>query len=525
MYSDQTTAAPTPADRYLRLLRQSLNNELYLELEAILHYLLLCRRDGMAPDGAIVRDIADRRPDIVDHIRRARADGSMVLWPQADGGLYDPRNLSEQSHTMIGQARLDNLDACLRQIRDGNIPGDLIETGVWRGGATIYMRGFLAAHAMTGRTVWVADSFAGLPVPTIRQDIGYDISAAKEPILAISEEKVRALFDRYGLLDDQVRFLKGWFRDTLADAPIRQLALLRLDGDLYESTMDALVALYDKVVDGGFVIVDDYGALPPCRQAVDDFRREQGITASLVSIDWTGVYWRKGQAAGSRKEPPPQILPTALPDRLAPLMRHLPFAVVPGRDMRYGYGNPDFPLADAAMLAGMMRLMQPQRILEIGGGYSTALIQDTNEYFFRHALQFTCITRDTAHPAALLKPGDLMDLVSSTAAAADPALFAALAAGDILFISNPQTADFDATLQALLPGLTSGVIIGLQGLTAAGSSTRHEEQMLRAFLIGNENFRILLDAEALNRQEPGIFRQILPENATGIPRCVWLEKR
>ena len=94
--------------------------------------------------------------------------------------------------------------------------------------------------------------------------------------LMVGADQVRANFDRYGLLDDQVRFLEGWFADTLPMAPIEQLAILRLDGDLYESTMDALVPLYEKVSPGGFVIVDDYGAWEPCRKAVDDFRAQHG---------------------------------------------------------------------------------------------------------------------------------------------------------------------------------------------------------------------------------------------------------
>jgi O-methyltransferase len=85
--------------------------------------------------------------------------------------------------------------------------------------------------------------------------------------LAVSLEQVKANFDRYGLLDDQVRFLKGWFRDTLPVAPIERLAVLRLDGDMYESPMDTLVNLYPKLSEGGYVIVDDYGAIPACRQA------------------------------------------------------------------------------------------------------------------------------------------------------------------------------------------------------------------------------------------------------------------
>lgn len=281
------------ADRYLRLIKRSLINDLYLELEAILHYLVLCRRRGEEADPGIIRDIAAHRPDIVAHLRQARDEGGRVLWPETGGQVYDPHNISEHVHTMIGRRRLDHLHHCLDTLLAEGIPGDLIEAGVWRGGATIFMRAHLAAHGVTDRAVWVADSFRGLPEPSVEEDRGYDLSQSLEPILAISEERVKALFARYDLLDDQVLFLPGWFRETLPQAPIDKIALLRLDGDLYESTMDALLALYDKVAPGGFIIVDDCGAMPPCRRAVEDFRAERGISAPLERIDWTGMAWRK----------------------------------------------------------------------------------------------------------------------------------------------------------------------------------------------------------------------------------------
>jgi O-methyltransferase len=104
---------------------------------------------------------------------------------------------------------------------------------------------------------------------------------------------VRLNFARYGLLDDRVKFLVGWFKDTLPNAPIEKLAVLRLDGDLYESTIESLDALYAKVSPGGYVIADDYGSIPACRKAVDDFRARHGVTAQINRIDWAGAYWQK----------------------------------------------------------------------------------------------------------------------------------------------------------------------------------------------------------------------------------------
>jgi hypothetical protein len=194
---------------------------------------------------------------------------------------------------MVGRKRLDNITHCLDIVRTDNVPGDLIETGVWRGGASILMRGYLAAWEMNDRKLWVADSFEGLPAPSLPQDQGWDFSASKEPILAIPLEEVQENFRRYNLLDDQVQFLKGWFCHTLPVAPIDKLAILRLDGDLYESTMDGLNALYDKVSPGGFIIVDDYGDFEPCRRAITEFRQTRTINDPIKVIDWAGAYWRK----------------------------------------------------------------------------------------------------------------------------------------------------------------------------------------------------------------------------------------
>jgi len=140
----------------------------------------------------------------------------------------------------------------------------------------------------------VADSFEGLPAPAEDAhptDVGLDWSGVE--ILKVGVDQVRANFARYGLLDDRVRFLEGWFADTLPDAPIDRVAVLRLDGDLYGSTMDALRALEPRVASGGFVVVDDFGGWEPCRTAVLDYREACGITSPIVEVDWTGVYWRK----------------------------------------------------------------------------------------------------------------------------------------------------------------------------------------------------------------------------------------
>lgn len=212
-----------------------------------------------------------------------------------DAGLREKGgDWPENAQTMIGLQRLDNLQFCVEDALANGVPGDLIETGVWRGGATIFMRSILKAHGVEDRRVWVADSFEGLPPPDPErypQDRGDRLHTFEQ--LAVSQEQVRANFERYGLLDDQVGFLEGWFRDTLPEAPMESLAVVRLDGDMYESTMDALVNLYPKLSVGGYLIVDDYGAVPTCRQAVHDYREAHGVHEELRPIDWTGVFWQR----------------------------------------------------------------------------------------------------------------------------------------------------------------------------------------------------------------------------------------
>ena len=195
----------------------------------------------------------------------------------------------KKAYSMIGRRRMANIRDCVETLIRENIAGDLAECGVWRGGASIFMRAILKEYGQP-RTVFVCDSFQGFPKPVHPLDPDWTVF----PELAVSQDEVKTNFNEFGLLDDQVIFLKGWFRDTLP-GPIEKLALLRLDGDLYESTMDCLTALYPKCSSGGYVIVDDYygAATPMCKQAVDDYREQAGITVPLTQVDWCACYWRK----------------------------------------------------------------------------------------------------------------------------------------------------------------------------------------------------------------------------------------
>jgi cephalosporin hydroxylase/glycosyltransferase involved in cell wall biosynthesis len=203
------------------------------------------------------------------------------------------RDWPARALTMVGLERLMQLvDAIETVVREG-IPGDVVETGIWRGGACILARAALRALTVTDRMLWCADSFAGLPPPDpARYPADAGDAHHRVEYLKVGLAEVRASFERFGELDDQVQFLPGWFADTLPRAPIAQIAVLRLDADMYGSTMEALQHLYPRVAPGGFVIVDDYRAVAGCRQAVDQFRAVHGITAPLQFIDWSGRFWR-----------------------------------------------------------------------------------------------------------------------------------------------------------------------------------------------------------------------------------------
>jgi O-methyltransferase len=218
----------------------------------------------------------------VDVDLSANTEGRLSVW-----------DLPPWAMTMIGDRRMDNIERCARRVLEDDVPGDFIEAGVWRGGAAIFMRGVLRAFNVQDRKVYVADSFQGVPPPNEEQypaDEGIQLHLW--PGLAVSVDEVEANFERFGLLDDQVEFVAGWFRDTLPSLREHRWSLIRLDGDLYESTTDSLENLYDGLSPGGWLIVDDF-EIPACRKAVTDFRERRKIDDPISEIDWTGICWQK----------------------------------------------------------------------------------------------------------------------------------------------------------------------------------------------------------------------------------------
>jgi O-methyltransferase len=215
-------------------------------------------------------------------------DGWSVVHSEIAAGHLMPN----EGLTMIGLTRLQNIWDLSQTIFREKIPGDFAECGVWKGGAAIFMRAILKAYG-ENRKVYACDSFAGfrsVDHPEDQKDKRLNTLLENDGLIA-SEEVVRENFKKYGFEDEIL--VKGYFEDTLKDAPIGPLALLRSDCDLYEGTYASLNALYPKVSLGGFIIVDDYLNVPSCRQAVDDYMGKYGLNGSLRRIDWTGVYWRK----------------------------------------------------------------------------------------------------------------------------------------------------------------------------------------------------------------------------------------
>lgn len=228
-------------------------------------------------------------PDVEDEIQTRYVQGFIRHYIQGS------------AISMCPLVRFENLETCIVDVLTRGVPGDLIETGVWRGGATIFMRAVLKTYEISDRLVWVADSFEGLPEPDAER-FPLEAQAHSGKVMnkvyehfAVSVDEVQRNFRVYGLLDEQVRFLKGWFKDSLPEAPIDALSILRLDGDYYESTVDGLKSLYDKLSVGGYVIIDDYGedSWTYCRKAVDEFRHERGIDDPLHRVDSNCYYWKR----------------------------------------------------------------------------------------------------------------------------------------------------------------------------------------------------------------------------------------
>lgn len=233
-------------------------------------------------------------PEFHDAVKAAAASGPLdFVTPREEG-----RDWPKFAQTMVGFARLDNVERCVASVIEDEIPGDLIEAGVWRGGTAIFMRGVLEAYGDANRVVYAADSFQGLPPPSPSHPADTGDSHHLAEVLAVSREDVERNFSLYQLLDDRVRFVEGWFGQSLPSLVGHTWSVVRVDGDMYESTIDALTHLYPGLAPGGYLIIDDW-AHEPCRRAIEDYRQAHGIREPIEEIDWTGAFWRRERSGVS----------------------------------------------------------------------------------------------------------------------------------------------------------------------------------------------------------------------------------
>eukprot|EP00577_Skeletonema_sp_RCC1716_P021169 CAMPEP_0113395114 /NCGR_PEP_ID=MMETSP0013_2-20120614/12967_1 /TAXON_ID=2843 ORGANISM="Skeletonema costatum, Strain 1716" /NCGR_SAMPLE_ID=MMETSP0013_2 /ASSEMBLY_ACC=CAM_ASM_000158 /LENGTH=366 /DNA_ID=CAMNT_0000279195 /DNA_START=2597 /DNA_END=3697 /DNA_ORIENTATION=+ /assembly_acc=CAM_ASM_000158 len=209
-----------------------------------------------------------------------------------DGG----RDWTFAGDTMTGQKRLDNVHALLKDVIENKVIGDYIETGVWRGGSSVLAKAVLEVlDPNSNRVSYVCDSFMGLPPgekKLSKKDAGWD----NTPYLEVASDIVANNFIKYGLLDSNVIFAKGFFNETMPPLAekIKSLSIMRLDGDMYESTVDVLYHLYDKLSIGGYVIMDDWFGFPS-KTACEDFFAVHGIEPEIIPIDDISAYWKKAE--------------------------------------------------------------------------------------------------------------------------------------------------------------------------------------------------------------------------------------
>jgi O-methyltransferase len=192
-------------------------------------------------------------------------------------------------HTLVGPERIQNLCRLAQRIEDEKIPGDVVECGVYNGGtAAILAR--IATRSRMGRSVWLFDSFQGMP-----QTTEPDGTEASEYVGKVqgSAEQVQELLLRTGADLRRVHIVRGLFQETFPSTLIPQIALLNIDADWYESVKLCFEKFYDSVVTQGFVSIDDYGHWPGCRAAVDEFFQKRGLAYTLQEVDYTARWFQK----------------------------------------------------------------------------------------------------------------------------------------------------------------------------------------------------------------------------------------
>lgn len=245
-----------------------------------------------APSGHPWREILHRARDprfVFDMALRTFMQTWSLVSPSEFASLYR----QVQGETMCSVARLRGLYRALRYVVRQDIAGDVVECGCARGGSAALMA--LALRQLgSQRKLWLFDTFEGLPAPS-SQDPDFELADLFTGTCVGSLAQVRGLFDRLHVADD-VTFVKGLFQETLPLTPVRQIGVLHIDGDWYESVKVCLESLYDKVVPGGVIQLDDYGYWQGARKAVDEFLERRGIRTPLQRLDYSGRFLIKPES-------------------------------------------------------------------------------------------------------------------------------------------------------------------------------------------------------------------------------------
>jgi len=198
------------------------------------------------------------------------------------------------NYSMISRERfLNNLDA-VQEVEASNIDGDIVEIGVWKGGSILSMMLMYEKTKNIERTFHLYDTFEGMTAPT---DIDRDLNGNTAKALLRTHVLVQAV-GHLSEVESNIRMHtnivpKYHIGDILQNEYYpEKIAILRLDTDWYESTKFELDNFYDRVVPGGYIIIDDYGHWKGCKQAVDEFLVTHP-EISLTRVDYTGVFFRK----------------------------------------------------------------------------------------------------------------------------------------------------------------------------------------------------------------------------------------
>jgi len=224
-----------------------------------------------------------------------------------DEEVFKKMILTVLDYTMVTYDGLCGLLSMVRHCESVDLVGDYVEVGSWRGGCVGLMAQGAQHFGQALRKIHAFDSFQGLPQPIASKDFdGYceevfDVTEETaqgklEPIdmLVASENDVRELlFGKIKYPEHNVIIHKGWFQDTIPAAQsIEEIAILRLDVDLYESYKVALEHLYPKVITGGFVIIDDW-VFGGCQKAVSEYFEDHGLNPYLWTLDQTTRCFQK----------------------------------------------------------------------------------------------------------------------------------------------------------------------------------------------------------------------------------------